>query len=717
MRAVLRTLLLVASLASLIAGVSAAQEAGRRGDTQRVGRLIRISAPITPQTERRIKRIVDGLLADTKFQPGVGNQWPVLIFEIEPGQTNFGIALDLARYISSPKLSGITKVAFLPESISGHAVLVAIACDEIAMHPDATIGEAGIGEQVIRPGTRSGYVETARETHSVPVDLVLGMLDPQVEVLVVETDVSREFVLRSRLEELKEEKTIGETRVLVPAGEAGVFTGRAGRELGFVRYLAQDRIAVAKALGLPRESVEDDPSDGGNWRPIRVDIKGPITARMVEQARSMIDSQIREQDVNFVCLWIDSPGGSPDESHALAGYLADLDPGQVRTVAYIPGEARADAAFVAIGCDHIVMQPDALLGGPGAYQIAPVDTAVYATALAEIARRKGASPSLAAAMIDPELQVFRYERGKDALEDYFSEEEMSNRDDADAWRKGKLVTHAGKPLQLDGDEAVELALVRSVVRDFREFKGIYGLENDPTLIEPGWADLVVDALNSPWLTGMLLVLGGLALYIELQAPGIGLGAFTAAVCFLLFFWSRYLGGTADMLEILLFVGGIACLVLEVFLLPGFGIFGLGGGALVIASLILASQTFVVPSNEYQSEQLRISLLTMVGAGAGVIAVGIGLRRHLHRAPVFNHMLLQPPVGEELEQISQREALASFEHLVGQRGLAMTQLSPAGKARFGDEFVDVMADSEIIERGAEIVVVEARGNRVIVAVAS
>ena len=311
---VLGSLLIAASLALLIAGVSAAQEAGRRGDTQRVGRLIRISAPITFQTERRIKRIVDGLLADTKFRPGAGDQWPVLIFEIEPGQTNFGIALDLARYISSPKLSGITKVAFLPESISGHAVLVAIACDEIAMHPDATIGEAGISEQVIRPGTRSGYVETARETHSVPVDLVLGMLDPEVEVLAVETDVSREFVLGSRLEELKEEKTIGETRVLVPAGEAGVFTGRAGRELGFVRYLAKDRIAVAKALGLPREAVEDDPSDGGNWRPIRVDIKGPISARMVEQARSSIDGQVRERDVNFVCLWIDSPGGSPDGS-------------------------------------------------------------------------------------------------------------------------------------------------------------------------------------------------------------------------------------------------------------------------------------------------------------------------------------------------------------------------------------------------------------------
>ena len=103
---------------------------------------------------------------------------------------------------------------------------------------------------------------------------------------------------------------------------------------------------------------------------------------------------------------------------------------------------------------------------------------------------------------------------------------------------------------------------------------------------------------------LLLVIGGAALYIELHAPGIGIGGFVAAVCFLLFFWSRYLGGTAGWLEVSLFVAGVSCLLLEVFVIPGFGIFGLGGGALVLASLVLASQTFLWPRNEYQFEQLE-----------------------------------------------------------------------------------------------------------------
>ena len=70
--------------------------------------------------------------------------------------------------------------------------------------------------------------------------------------------------------------------------------------------------------------------------------------------------------------------------------------------------------------------------------------------------------------------------------------------------------------------------------------------------------------------------------------------------------------------ILLFLAGITFLLVELFILPGFGIFGVGGGALIIVSLVLASQTFVLPSNEYQFRQMPLSLLTATAAGAGVL---------------------------------------------------------------------------------------------------
>ena len=92
--------------------------------------------------------------------------------------------------------------------------------------------------------------------------------------------------------------------------------------------------------------------------------------------------------------------------------------------------------------------------------------------------------------------------------------------------------------------------------------------------------------------------------------------FRVGVCFVLFFWANFLHGTAGWLEILLFATGIACLVLELLVLPGFGAFGVGGGFLIVASIILASQTFVIPSNAYEWSQLPGSLFMAVAAGAG-----------------------------------------------------------------------------------------------------
>jgi len=52
-------------------------------------------------------------------------------------------------------------------------------------------------------------------------------------------------------------------------------------------------------------------------------------------------------------------------------------------------------------------------------------------------------------------------------------------------------------------------------------------------------------------------------------------------------------------------------------------------------------------------------------------------------------------------------------LLGAVGSAATPLRPAGKARFGDDFVDVIAEGTYVEAGARIQVIEIEGNRVVV----
>jgi membrane-bound serine protease (ClpP class) len=208
----------------------------------------------------------------------------------------------------------------------------------------------------------------------------------------------------------------------------------------------------------------------------------------------------------------------------------------------------------------------------------------------------------------------------------------------------------------------------------------------------------------------LLMIAFLALYFDLHTPGVGIGGFLATVCFVLFFWIKFEGETATVLELLLFLAGIACLLLEIFVLPGFGIFGLGGGCLVLISLILASQTYVLPQN---IGELEHSLFPVVVAMLGVVVAAVLLQRWLPRAPILSQMLLEPPAGEEAEEISRRESLVDLEGFVGTRGTATTQLTPGGKARFGDMLVNVITDGEVVERGTPIEVVEVQGNRVIV----
>ncbi len=248
--------------------------------------------------------------------------------------------------------------------------------------------------------------------------------------------------------------------------------------------------------------------------------------------------------------------------------------------------------------------------------------------------------------------------------EYFCDDELAEQPEPDKWQRGTLITTPGIPLRLSGMQAEECQLANHLVENFAQFKQYYGLENDPVLVEPGWADFLIQALASPGVAVLLLVIGGAALYVELHAPGMGVGGFVAAICFLLFFWSRYLGGTAGWLEVSLFVAGVSCLLLEIFVIPGFGIFGLGGGVLVLASLILASQTFVWPQNEYQFDQLERSLLTILAAGMGLILVAYFLRKRLPRSPLLGRMMLEPPAGEEAETIRRRESLVDFHELVG-----------------------------------------------------
>ena len=668
---------------------------------------IAVRLPITGTRDTQVEAAILRQLDRLRSRP---QERGVLVLQFDgtdedgPLASDFGRSLELARFLSDGRLAGVKTVAFLPEGVKGHAVLVALACEEIVMAADAVLGPANADEPNVDDAMRAAYMQVATRRKTVPPALALALLDPAAQVVRASTDDGEQFVEKKDLAALKRTVAVLDVEDVGPVPLA--LTGRRARELGVARRLARTPAEVARGLGVDEAALAVDPALEGGWKATQVVLSGPITADTIARTRSRIDEAVGG-GANFICLRIDSPGGAPEQSLVLATWLAALDPARVRTVAYVPREARADAALVALACDELVMAPNAVLGGEGAAAIDQRQGDALAVAWREgVARRRGRSWSLPVALVKPGLVVHRAVQPATGRTEYFSDDELLPREDRETWKVGGNLGVG--PIELNGRSAESLGLATHVVDEFAGLVRTYGLPEEIAVLEPGWADRLLDALASPGVAWLLLLIGGAGLYIELHTPGIGLGGFVSMVAFIIYFWSQYLHGTSGWLEVMLFLAGLFCLAAEIFVLPGFGVLGLGGGLLVIASLVLASQSFVLPANDYQIRQLQWSLLGILAAAVGVAVVGILLRRWLPRAPVLRHVLLEPPAATD-DAIEEDRA----EELLGLEGTTTSRLAPAGKARIAGRLHDVTSDGQLIEPGVAVRVAEVRGGRVLV----
>ncbi len=667
--------------------------------------LLPVPLPLTGSRDVQIRGTILRQLDRLRGQP---NKRGVLVLRFDASAaddasaSDFGRALELARFLTGGRLAGVKTVAWLPEGARGHAVLVALACDTIAMPAAVELGPANTHEPVVDDAMRAAYREIAARRRTVPPAVAVAFIDPGLRILRVTTDAGSEFVAEAELPAVRERAAVIANERLEPAPLA--LTGRRARELGFVNLLASSPAELARGLGVAERSLVADPSLDGGWKGVQVALTGGISPESVSRVRNRIDRAISD-GANFICLRIDSAGGAPEQSLVLANWLAGLDQARVRTVAWVPREARGDAALVALACDELVMLPTAVIGGEGAAVIderrADAITVAWRAGVAKLRDRPW---SLPLASVLPGITVRRAEQQGTGRVEYFSKVELDERKDREEWRLGGEVGTG--PLLLAGRRAEELGLTAHVVDDLAGFRSAYGLSDEMGIVETGWADELLSALASPSLAWLLLLIGGAGLYIELKTPGVGFGGFVAMVAFIVYFWSQYLNGTSGWLEVMLFLAGLICVLAEIFVLPGFGVLGLGGGFLVIASLVLASQSFVLPANAYQLRQMQWSLVGILGAFVGVAMLAMLVHRWLPSTPGLRMMLLEPPPPDVLGD-------AEVEALIGAEGITTTRLAMAGKARIAGEVRDVSSDGLLIEPGVVVQVVEVRGGRLIV----
>jgi membrane-bound serine protease (ClpP class) len=272
------------------------------------------------------------------------------------------------------------------------------------------------------------------------------------------------------------------------------------------------------------------------------------------------------------------------------------------------------------------------------------------------------------------------------------------------------VNDSGKVLTLTASEAMPLGYCNAMAEDVTEVLRLYGIqEYNLVRFEPSWTDRLIGWLINPAISGILilLILGGL--YYELQQPGIGFPLAIAVAAAVLYFAPLYLEGLAANWEILLAFLGLALLGVELFLLPGFGVAGIAGIALLIFGLFTSLlRNDGLDFSAVSGLDIASSLAVVMSGMAGALLFFVIASRFLMDSPLFKKMVLQT-------EMSSSEGYRSISVLpeVGSRGITATLLRPSGKVRIDDELYSASSESGYLESGTEVEVVAVVGGTLIV----
>lgn len=550
--------------------------------------------------------------------------------------------------------------------------------------------------------------------------------------------------------------------------------GRVGLAVGVVGILCG--LAVGQSADPPQTAAEPTPGAATD-EAASTDAKPATTPNIaiVTLHDDMIDDvttsslkrrtdQAILEGANIIVLEIDTPGGMVSSSSDIARYLRNLSENRgIKTVAWVRDEAISGGTMVAMACDEIIMSRTSLIGdcgvilmGPGGAST-PQDPALDAkiesyvlSVFVSAASRNGYDPLLCESFVRYEIEAWWVEHSGTGERRFVTPEEkdkLLKKRSGGSWYSGSEGTKAGKwklvetyidPLDgkekklvqpvisdsklltIDQSMAEVLGFSKALVRDEAELKAYYGMPEENVLarFEQSWSELMVSWLTSPVVRMFLIALIGMGAYVEFQSPGMGLPGLAAIIALLCFLGAPYLTGLANVWEIVIIFLGIALIMVEVFLIPGFGVAGIGGLVLLMVGLLatfMPEEPGKMPLPLYwpelpQSfEGLKTGVLALAGGLVTALVGMVALSRYLPQMPYVRNIIPANPTAEAVIIDDPYDGLAH----VGDIGRCESPLRPAGKARFASVLVDVVTEGDMVELGAEIEVIERRGNRVVV----
>jgi membrane-bound serine protease (ClpP class) len=394
-----------------------------------------------------------------------------------------------------------------------------------------------------------------------------------------------------------------------------------------------------------------------------VPIEGEITPAMAAFVANQVNLANME-GAHGLLIEISTLGGRVDAAMSIKDAMLNS---QIPIAVYIRDRAVSAGAMISIAGDTIVMAPGSHMGAAEPIPYSEKSVAAISAEFRSIAQLKGRDPQIAAAMVDKSIVI-------------------------------PDLTEAGSLLDMTAGEAKEHGYADAVIKgmdDVLEYLDWSGIPIHK--VEPDFKIKIAQFLTRVEVASLILMIGMVAILIEVFTPGFGVPGTIGLICFALYFGGNFLAGNTEWWAVLLFIIGVGLLAAEM-AVPGFGVLGISGIIAILVGLVLAA-----------SDPIRG--LISVGAAilAGVVAIPI-LGKLLGGAGFLKRLVLIETVTPAANEFTATQPNAE---LLGKTGIAMTTLRPAGVVVIEDNKIDVVSDGEYIMPGSKIKVIEVIGSKVVV----
>lgn len=700
---------------------------GVAATAQDAGLLVPVPGNLDTQARKRIQERVSAALARGADRPSKVIFW-FTPKDQDTTSDSYGECYELAKSIADWK--DVTTVAFVSRKLTGHAVLPALACSELAMSKEARIGEiVPAGAEPPGKADRLGYEFLLGEARPAQFAVVRKMYDKSVRLMIGQKNKADWYY--DSLDKAKFEKdggTATNTKPIMDAGIVGLFSSEQMSQFGLRKLSAQNVSDLATLLNVSPGSLRDDPLAGRAPKASRLVVRDAIT----QDARETITRSIREvvrKQGNLLFLQLECDEGDASAARDLADDLIKFQNPEggegLKVVAFIPNNANNTAVIVALGCSEVVMSTRKGMGegtaegtfGDFAAYMKKTNTGpeVLSPMLADLADRQNLPANLLRGMVDKDLVLVQVRGAVDKRKTAVMVQSQAETNKAE-WTQERVIKNKGELLKLTATEARQLGLVSTVIdgTTIADVYPKYGV--DPAKVDDATPDFISQfrsVLQWPLITTVLIVLGFIGLILELKVPGVAVPGVIAALCFILLFWAwAPVSGHLAWLAGMLFIFGLVLILLEVFVLPGFGVPGVVGILAMLSAIVLVTLD-KIPENGSQWIAVGVKMSWYVLSLIGSAVISFVIARFLPKVPFANRLVLAPTADREATDPTILPGAAQAASLLGAIGVSTTVLRPAGTVQFGDEYVDVVSDGGFIPAGTRVQVVEVEGTRIVV----